>query len=146
MKAKIKFDLINNVFILGYKLIGVVLLSICALAILMYACLFLFYMSSRTWATPIVLSPSQEKVLTLQPQIIALESGLDTQKIAFNTSETTKTALGFQIRQIENILSRTDKAMLVESNQLAKNSKDLNVILVDKKNDIRKTKEIISNC
>jgi hypothetical protein len=107
--VKIKLDQINNVFVLGYKLIGVVLLSMCALAVLMYAGLFLFYMSSRTWATPIVLSPSQEKVLAFQPQIIALESGLDTQKIAFNTSETTKTALGVQIKQIENILSRTDK-------------------------------------
>ena len=35
--------------------------------------------------------------------------------------------------------------MLVESNQLAKTSKDLNVTIVDKKNDIRKTEEIIAN-
>ncbi len=77
-----KYSQLNNMFVHTYKLLGFFVLLACAASVLIYAKLFVFYAISDSWAAPVRLSPSHERVLSVQPQVAAIEANLLSQRNA----------------------------------------------------------------
>lgn len=133
------FERVNRFFILNYKLLGVALLSLCAIAVVLYAFLFLFFTFNRSWAAPITLSPSQERVLAARPQVTMLEAGLDKTKIELNTARAQVINKQKQIEQVQALIRRIDGAQSTESRALAATSEAIQRVLKDQEGVVAAT-------
>jgi hypothetical protein len=136
---------VNKIVSTAYRWIAIkFLVGIFAIAFC-YAFLVSFFVLSDSWVAPILLSPSQERVLAFQPQIAALQAALNKQKIELVTAKATVTALSTQTEQIDLLMRRIDGAMSTEASQLAATSKAINQMLVDKRADIKDTEQSIAD-
>lgn len=130
---------LNKFFSTTYRWIAIkFLIGIFAIAFC-YAFLVAFFVISNSWVAPILLSPSQERVLAFQPQIAALQASLNKQEIELVAARATVSALTTQTAQIDLLLRRIDGAMSTESVQLAATGKAIDSILANKRIDIKDT-------
>ena len=143
-KENMNFNKLNNTLILIYKLVGVALLSLCALAVVAYATLFLFYSFNRDWAAPITLSPSQERVLSVRPQVTMLEAGLDKTKIELGTFKAQIINKAQQLNQIDTLLRRIDGAQSNEALAMSETDKSINSVLKDQQKVINDSAHAVS--
>lgn len=112
-------------------------------AVVVYVILVLFYFVSDSWAAPLILSPSQERVLSFQPQISALQANLNKQKIELQTAQETVTALTTQVEEIKVLIGRTTIAATTESEQLEKTGREIQDAVRNKQRNIKATEQII---
>ncbi len=138
-----KFERINRFFIFKYKLIGVALLLLCALAVVLYAFLFLFFTFNRSWAAPVTLSPSQERVLAARPQVTMLEAGLDKTKIELNTAKAQVINKQQQINQVKALLSRIHGALRAETKTLAATSREIEHVWKEQSHIVASSKQLL---
>lgn len=131
----------NNFFATIYRwiaikfLIGIFIIAFC------FAFLTGFFTLSTSWAVPLVLSPSQEHVLSFQPQIAALQANLNKQRIELATATATVQALDLQLVQVHSLLGRISIAMSTEAKQLDATGKVLSTMLAEKQQDIKATQQ-----
>ena len=136
---------LNKIVSTAYRWIAIkFLIGIFAIAFC-YAFLVGFFVLSDSWVAPIVLSPSQERVLAFQPQIAALQASLNKQKIELVTAKATVAALSTQTSQIDMLMRRIDGAMSTESSQLAATGKAIDRVLAEKRSDIKATEVSIAD-
>lgn len=129
----------NALFTTAYRWLAIKFLAVIFTIAFCYAFLVAFFALSDSWAVPIVLSPSQERVLAFQPQIATLQATQNKQKIELATAQATVTELTVQVQHQAQLLSRMDKAIDVESAQLAGTGVAINKMLTDKRSDIAAT-------
>lgn len=129
------FNKSNNMFILVYKLVGIMTLSVCVLAVGVYALMFMFYINSSTWAAPIVISPTQDRVLAFQPQVATLEATIDKQRVELETALSTKRIADEQMLQIAQLIEKVDAAMVSETAQLQQMSNAASALARSKRAD-----------
>ena len=113
-----KLDL-NSTFTSSYRWLSVSFLGIIFTIAISYGGLVLFYFMSNSWAAPVVLNPSQDRVLSFQPQVANLEASLDKQKVEFETAIATKKILDEQISQLVSLITKVDTSLEAEAKQLA---------------------------
>ncbi|HEY5925772.1 MAG TPA: hypothetical protein VIV11_28995 [Kofleriaceae bacterium] len=82
-----------------YRLLGFGILTAVVFALVGYVALTVFYLFSDTWIVPTIVSPSDEKVVTLQTELAALETERD---------------------KISDALAEADRAIAVEQQFQAK--------------------------
>lgn len=109
-----------------------------------YAFLVIFYITSSTWSAPLVLSPSQDKVLSYQPQIASMYATLDKQHVDMATAKGTVLALSSEVTDISKLQDRLSAAMKTQSTQLGTTSKELSSLLVEKAGDIQQTQAAVN--
>lgn len=136
---------INNTIVLLYRKIAFGILASFLMGVIVYVGLVFFYLVSTSWAAPIVLSPSQERVLAFQPEIASLQAGLNKQKIELATARATVSALSAQTVQISSLMKRIDGAIGVESAELTSASKAIDQVLAAKRGDIKDTEQAIAD-
>jgi hypothetical protein len=73
----------------GYRVLGVALLAVAVAALAAYIATTLFYAFSTSWVTPAVVSPSDDKVVSLQSGLAAQQHQRD--RIAAELEETART-------------------------------------------------------
>jgi hypothetical protein len=133
------YSKINMILIFMYKIAGAALLSLTAMAILAYAILFVFYAFNRSWAMPIILTPAHEQVLSFQSRIVDIENMYNLLRINYDSAKTIKLLLTKHIKEIEHLLHRTKKSILVESENLNVTRKSLEDLVSEQKKNINQT-------
>jgi hypothetical protein len=68
---------INSIVVSAYKFMGSVLLALILLGLLSFLAVQGFFMVSRSWVTPTVVSPTDPQILTLNTQVAAQTSARD---------------------------------------------------------------------
>ncbi|WP_164019511.1 hypothetical protein [Pyxidicoccus trucidator] len=68
---------INSIVVSAYKFMGSVLLALIMLGLLSFLSVQGFFMVSRSWVTPTVMSPTDQEILTLNTQVAAQTSARD---------------------------------------------------------------------
>jgi hypothetical protein len=133
----------HKYFINGYRAMAfIALTSILGIAV-GYLALLVFYTFNTSWAAPFTLSPSQERVLLFQPQIVALETALGKQKTDLATSIATAESLKSQISQSEALLLRVNNAIDVEAKRLSLLAGKSSAVLLEKSNDIAMSADLL---
>jgi hypothetical protein len=135
----------NKFFSTIYRLLAVKFLIVIFIIAIGYAFLVSFFVVSDTWAVPIVLSPAQSRVLSFQPQIAALQTNLNKQRIELATAQATVIALGAQIEQVGSLIGRVGKSIASEANQLSSTGNALSSLAEKKKSDIKATEISVSD-
>ncbi len=71
------FSLSNSMFVNAYKLMGFVVLTAVLLGIISYLSMSIFYLIDREWVAPIILSPSSERVIQVNSQLVQQQYNYD---------------------------------------------------------------------
>jgi hypothetical protein len=125
----IDFKNYQKIVISIYRLLMMVILIIVIVAVLSYFILIIFYTINRNWGSPLVLSPTQEKVLSFQPQVAMLEATLLKNKVDLSTAIQKYQVLSKETNNIEFLINNFNTATHYESKQLSKTEKSmLNVL------------------
>jgi predicted nucleic acid-binding Zn-ribbon protein len=122
----------------------VALTSILLIAV-SYLFLLIFYTLNTGWSTPLTLSPSQEHVLSFQPQVANLEASLLRQRVELKTAESKFTAGSAQLEQVRALILRIDGAQRTEARALGETNASIKRVLADKRVDISLTEKSIAD-
>jgi hypothetical protein len=135
---------INNAVVLIYRRFAFAVLSLFFVGVVSYVALVMFYAVSNSWATPLVLSPSQTKVLNFQPQIAALVLNINKQKSELTNAINTKQSIIEQLTQIDTMRAKLEKTVVVEQARVANNAAVAKSIAGSKRVNIKDTGNTIS--
>ena len=130
---------LNILFNVAYRLIAVTFLTAVFFVAAGYAFLVAFYVVNTSYAAPVTLSPSQDRVLSFQPQVAALEASLYKQRIELQTAQATHRAGDEQLRAVTHLVKRALEAGNVEASQLATTMASLSSALKEKQDSIDQT-------
>jgi len=133
------FKLFQKGIISTYRIVMTGVLLIIVAGVLSYLFLIAFYAIDRNWAAPIILSPTQEKVLSFQPQVATLEANLLKNRVDLNTANKKYAAITEQVAQMEALTKSFDVAENAESAALSKTHVQLERVLRQKREDITRT-------
>lgn len=128
------FKRIQSYVISLYRTISISILLIIITGVLSYLFLLGFYLINTSWAIPLILSPSQPKVLSFQPQIASLTLGLSKQRSELKTALMTKENIIEQIDQIDKMSLKIKEASNNEKNR-SLDASSLMIKLLNKKNN-----------
>jgi len=129
----------HKFFIAAYRTLAFTALSGLLLTVIGYLLLLLFFSVNSSWSAPVTLSPSQERVLSFQPQVITLEGTLDKQTIELATAKASVQAMRDQLPKLGSLLNRMTSATAAEASALATTAAQLQEPIAAKKGDITST-------
>jgi len=133
------FKFLQKGIISGYRVVMTGVLLIIVAGVLSYLFLIAFYALNRNWAAPIILSPTQEKVLSFQPQVATLEANLLKNRVDLNTANNKYTAITEQLSQMQVLAKYFDVAGNAEAAALSSTHAQLERVLHQKRDDIMRT-------
>ena len=137
-----KLDL-NTHFINAYRVLSVTILTAIFSVAVTYAFLVVFYAISSSWAAPVVLSPTQQRVLAFQPQIANLEAQHQQLRYDVALQESSLFIKNEQYKNAMELLGMLEKASTAEAGYARQLSAALSKIVGDKKTDIAQTDKVI---
>lgn len=137
---------IKKYVLLAYRNISFLALIGLFLGIIWYAVGFILMSGGLSnWSVPIVLSPTQERVLSFQPLVVNLEANYLKQKVELATANS-KIDLGMiELKRINSLLDRINKAQKIESNALTLTNKNLSGLIANKSKNIEDTDKLIKD-
>jgi hypothetical protein len=135
---------INTAVVLFYRRMAFAVLATFFFGVMSYVGLVIFYSVSNSWVSPLVLSPSQSKVLSFQPQIAALVLNINKQKSELSTALSTKQSIVDQLNQIDLMSTKLEKTVEVERNRTSNNSISARRIANNKRVNVEDTGKTIS--
>ncbi|WP_248554830.1 hypothetical protein [Paraburkholderia terrae] len=121
------------------------ILLLIVVGVMSYLFLMGFYAINRNWSAPIVLSPTQEKVLAYQPQVSALEAALLKNRVDLATATEKFRVINQQIVDTRSLIERFNTAAHSESHALALAEADIRSALGRKRLDSVQTEKAASN-
>lgn len=136
---------LNTILSALYRTMAVTFLSSIFSVAAIYAFLIVFFILSSSWGTPLILSPSQTKVLSFQPQVATLSLNLNKQKAELITALQTKQSILEQLIQIDTIAIKIEDTMLIEKNRTDSTVVNLNKLIADKRKNIRQTDNVLQS-
>lgn len=135
----------QKIYLLIYKILGFIFLFSMIIGIVIYGGMLGFYSISTSWAAPVILSPTQERVLSFQPQMLNLEATLDKAKIDLATSKMTISALTSQLDILNNIIARSMKSQKFEANSAIEFSESISKTVKSKQSDVDSTTNMLED-
>ncbi|MDR0478727.1 MAG: hypothetical protein LBH31_02750 [Burkholderiaceae bacterium] len=120
------------------------ILVVIVVGVVAYLFLMAFYAVNRNWAAPLVLSPTQQKVLAYQPQIAAMEAALLKNEVDLATAKQKYAAITGQIGSINALIGRFDAASAHEADKLATASSSMRGVLEQKRRDNQATVKAVN--
>lgn len=139
------FKRFQKYIIASYRIMMTSVLVLLVVGAFSYLFLMLFYTIDRNWAAPLVLSPTQEKVLAYQPQVSAMEGARLKDKVDLTTAEQKYRAVTTQIIMIKTLIAQFDAASSHESNELATTAVMIQDILKEKKKNDSATARVVAD-
>lgn len=133
---------LNKILSTAYRWIAVSFLIIIFVIASCYAFLVGFYVISDSWAAPVSLSPSQERVLAFQPQIATMQASLNKQRIDLTTAQATVGALTEQVVQLNGLSMRINEAITAEAASLNAIGVAIDRALALKRADIKQSEAV----
>lgn len=129
---------INNTVVLIYRRLAFSVLAMFFVGVVSYVSLVAFYLASSSWAAPLVLGPSQDRVLAFQPEIAIIEATIDKQRVELETALSTKRIVTEQVVQVSKLIGKVGAAMSSESAQLQRMSEAASTLALAKRADTNK--------
>lgn len=142
---KMDFKRFQKYIIASYRILMTSVLVLLVVGAFSYLFLMLFYTLDRNWAAPLVLSPTQEKVLAYQPQISAMEAIKLKEKVELTTAEQKFRAVNSQIILIKTLIAQFDAASSHESTALETTAVVIQDILREKKKNNLATAKVVAD-
>lgn len=139
------FKRFQNTIVSTYRVTMAGILLVIVIGVLSYLFLMGFYAVNRNWSAPIVLSPTQEKVLAYQPQVSALEAELLKNRVDLATATEKYRVINEQIADTRKLIERFEAAAHSESHALALSESDLRSALSRKRIDAAQTEKAASD-
>lgn len=135
---------INNTVVMFYRRLAFMVLSIFFLGTVSYVSLVVFYSVSNSWATPLILSPSQSKVLSFQPQVAGLVLNLNKQKSELKTAMLLKQSILEQLINVDTMEIKLREAVEVEKHRSANTVVILNQLNARKQSNIQQSEKVLA--
>ncbi|MFM0375799.1 hypothetical protein PQQ72_02090 [Paraburkholderia strydomiana] len=139
------FKRFQNTIVSTYRITMAGILLVIVIGVLSYLFLMGFYAVNRNWSAPIVLSPTQEKVLAYQPQVSALEAALLKNRVDLATATEKYRVISRQIADTRVIIEQFEAAAHSESHALALTEADMRSVLGRKRIDSMQTENAASD-
>lgn len=137
-----KFKRFQNAIVSSYRLTMASLLLLIVVGVMSYLFLMAFYAVNRNWSAPIVLSPTQAKVLAYQPQVSALEATLLKNRVDLATAIDKYRVINEQIVETKALIERFHVAAKSESNALAASEAEIRSALARRRVDSEQTEQV----
>lgn len=134
----------NSLFTSSYRWLAICFLTIIFAVAGSYGVLVSFYFVNESWIAPINLSPSQDQVLSFQPQVAALEAQVDKQKVDLATTLSTGEIAVDQLKNLNTLISKVDSAIKSESRLQDNIASQAAALAKEKRSDIISTQKAIS--
>jgi hypothetical protein len=131
----------QNTIVSMYRITMATILLVIVVGVMSYLFLMGFYAVNRNWSAPIVLSPTQEKVLAYQPQVSALEAALLKNRVDLATAAEKYRVINEQIIDTRALIERFNTAAHSESRALAWTEVDIRSALGRKRIDSVQTEK-----
>lgn len=131
----------QNTIVSSYRITMAAILLLIVAGVMSYLFLMGFYAVNRNWCAPIVLSPTQEKVLAYQPQVSALEAALLKNRVDLATATEKYRVITQQMADTRALIDRFDAAAHSESYALALTEADIRSALGRKRKDAMQTEK-----
>ena len=126
-----------------YRVLSFMVLSSIIIGVLGYVSFLIFYLSNSSWAAPIVLSPTQERVLSFQPQVATLEANLLKLKVDLSTADN-KYFEGVKSQiDIHKLILRLESAKKAEVGSLTSTAANISAVTKEKQIDIKETAKVL---
>ncbi|SEJ91486.1 hypothetical protein [Paraburkholderia diazotrophica] len=135
------FKRFQNTIVSSYRITMAAILLLIVAGVMSYLFLMVFYAVNRNWSAPIVLSPTQEKVLAYQPQVSALEAALLKNRVDLTTATERYRVITQQIEDTRALIERFNTAAHSESHALALTEADMRFALGRKRIDSLQTEK-----
>jgi hypothetical protein len=139
------FKRFQTTIVSTYRITMAGILLVIVIGVLSYLFLMGFYAVNRNWSAPIVLSPTQEKVLAYQPQVSALEAELLKNRVDLATATEKYRVINEQTADTRKLIERFDAAAHSESHALALSESDIRSVLSRKRIDAAQTEKAASD-
>jgi hypothetical protein len=136
-----EIEMINQLFVNVFKAVAITTLFILLTTAVCFGVLVAVFCTNSHWAAPLVLSPSQEKVLSYQPQVAMMEENILKQRVDLTTAEATLRIGTEQLADLEQLIVRVGGAQRVETHALSITDSQLKNILSSKNVDLRDTEQ-----
>jgi hypothetical protein len=124
-----------------YRLTMMAVLLIIIVLVLSYIFMLVFYTIDRNWGIPVILSPTQQKVLAFQSQSATLEANLLKNRVDLATATETYRTLNREITSLESLITRFDAATHYESDALSRAGTNIRNVLQQKAIDTLATEK-----
>lgn len=135
---------INTAVVLFYRRVAFAVLALFFAGVMSYVVLVIFYSMSSTWAAPILLSPSQDRVLSYQPQIATLNLTINRTRSELQTNTATREALIEQLIDIDSMEIALLETIENEKKKSAKVSESIDKLLIRKRSNISQSSKVTS--
>lgn len=127
---------IQNTYLYFYRTIGFIFIIGLVGAILWYALSILFFSLSATWSVPIVLSPSQEKVIGHLTRVSAFEQELRKNKIDLDITQEEYSKKKILLQNAELLQPRLDHSIAAQSKRYLEASGQLKSLTKERQKNI----------
>lgn len=134
---------LNNTLSSAYRTLAIIFLVGIFLIAISYAGLVGFFVVSNSWGTPIVLSPSQSKVLSFQPQVATLVLNINKQKAELKTALLVKQNILDQLISIDTVAIKIEQAMAAEKKRTTAQFSTLDKLIENKEANIAQSKKVL---
>ena len=119
-----------------YRLVSFIALIAIVGGIFGYVALLFFYLQNTSWGAPLVISPTQDRVLQYQPQVASLRAQLDKQRadLADLTAQLSVKQAG--LKALDALVARTNEAQQRQIQNLSSAAKQLGRLADQKRTDV----------
>jgi hypothetical protein len=128
-----------------YRVTAVVVLYGMFAAIAAYAALMGFYSLNQSWVAPILISPSNDKILSLTAQMVASQQSLDSLNLS---TKSLREARGEMVQRRAVLQHLNEQLEIAAAGQRAANvtsSEELTRLVAQKHADLRNTQDMLSD-
>lgn len=139
---EMQFKNLQKWIIATYRTTMIFVLFIVVAGVLSYLALLLFYATNRNWALPIVLSPTQEKVLSYQPQVASIQADILKNRVNLAIAQAKYDSTTIQIDNLNALIDRFDQASAHEAQRFEESHRSIEAVLKQKRVDQSETAQL----
>ncbi|MBV7542976.1 hypothetical protein [Acidovorax sp. sic0104] len=134
----------QKIIVTAYRYLAIVVLGAVLSTALAYAALTLFYTVNESWAAPVVISRTNEKILRLTAEVFRTRQAADGLDSAWKALSRESEALREQSRVFEQLVASAERAASQQQRADLQLSHQVEEIGTAKRGDIAKTRKVLS--
>lgn len=128
---------LHSFYLLSYRFISLLVLSFMIVGVICYAAMVAFFAGNASWGAPVLLSPSQTRVLSFQSHIAELKRHGIEQKSQHEILGSQIDLAAVQRERLSTLLTRFDAAESFHAKGQRTSSSKLNSLVISKNRDIQ---------
>ncbi|RYH61836.1 MAG: hypothetical protein EON54_09840, partial [Alcaligenaceae bacterium] len=135
----------QRIIVAAYRYLAIGLLGTVLSTALAYAGITLFYVANESWAAPVVISRTNEKILRLTAEVFRTQQAADGLDSAWQALARETKALKEQARVIERLVASAENAASQQKQADQRLSRKVEQLGIDKQLDIAMTRKVLAD-